>query len=44
VMLILDPNFFHPSSPIQGQKDSRIRIKKNLGNLTQKIVSKFSEI
>jgi hypothetical protein len=42
---IPDSNFFQSVSRIQAQKDSRIRIPiKNLSILTQKIVSKLSEI
>jgi hypothetical protein len=46
---IPDPNFFHPGSRIQGQKgpdpvSGSASASKNLSILTQKIVSKFSEI
>jgi hypothetical protein len=47
VSRIPDQNFFHPGSRIQGQKDfrfPRIRRIKEFRYLTQKIVSKFSEI
>ncbi len=44
-MLNPDPNFFHTESRLQGQKDSRIRIRlKNVKYLTPKIVSELSEI
>ncbi len=43
-MFIPDPNFFHPGSRTQGQKDSGSgSASKNLSILTQKIVSKLSE-
>ncbi len=42
-MFIPDPNIFNPGSPIQGQKESRIRIKE-FKYIYQKIVSKLSEI
>jgi len=39
------PEFFHPGSRIQGQKDARIRIRiKDFKFLTQKIVYKLSEL
>ncbi len=40
---IPDPNFFYPGSRIQGKKNSG-SASKNLSILTQKIVSKLSEI
>ncbi len=44
---IPDPNFFHPGSRVQGEKDSRIPdpySHQRISILTQKVVSKLSEI
>jgi hypothetical protein len=44
-MFVSDPIFFHPGSQILGQKDPGSESSsKNLSSLTQKIVSKLSEI